>query len=125
MPAELTTILWGALGTIVTAFIGWLTTTGVIWLNNKIKDAKIARWSSAIYQIVMAAVQTVFQEFVDVMKKAGTWNEETAKEAKERAMKIIMGQLTPELKKFIEDNFGDMKEYLMNLIESVIYQLKR
>ena len=125
MPAELTTILWGALGTIVTAFIGWLTTTGVIWLNNKIKDAKIARWTSAIYQIVMSAVQTVFQEFVDVMKKAGTWNEETAKEAKERAMKIIMGQLTPELKKFIEDNFGDMKEYLMNLIESVIYQLKR
>lgn len=125
MPQELVTILWGALGTIVTAFIGWLTTTGVIWLNNKIKDAKIARWSSAIYQIVMSAVQTVFQEFVDVMKKAGTWNEETAKEAKERAMKIIMGQLTPELKKFIEENFGDMKEYLMNLIESVIYQLKR
>lgn len=125
MPQELVTILWGALGTIVTAFIGWLTTTGVIWLNGKIKDAKIARWSSAIYQIVMSAVQTVFQEFVDVMKKAGTWNEETAKEAKERAMKIIMGQLTPELKKFIEENFGDMKEYLMNLIESVIYQLKR
>ena len=125
MPAELATILWGALGTIVTAFIGWLTTTGVIWLNNKIKDAKIARWSSAVYQIVMSAVQTVFQEFVDVMKKAGTWNEEAAKEAKERAMNIIMGQLTPELKKFIEDNFGDMREYLMNLIESVIYQLKR
>lgn len=125
MPAELATILWGALGTIVTAFIGWLTTTGVIWLNNKIKDAKIARWSSAVYQIVMGAVQTVFQEFVDVMKKAGTWNEEAAKEAKERAMNIIMGQLTPELKKFIEENFGDMKEYLMNLIESVIYQLKR
>ncbi len=125
MPVELSTILWGALGTIVTAFIGWLTTTGVIWLNNKIKDAKIARWTSAIYQIVMSAVQTVFQEFVDVMKKAGTWNEEAAKEAKERAMKIIMSQLTPDLKKFIEENFGDMKEYLMNLIESVIYQLKR
>ena len=104
MPQELANILWPALGTIVTALIGWLTTTGVIWLNNKIKDAKIARWSSAVYQIVMSAVQTVFQEFVDVMKKAGTWNEEAAKEAKERAMKIIMGQLTPELKKFIEEN---------------------
>ena len=43
MPQEAMTILWGALGTIVTAFIGWLTTTGVIWLNNKIKDAKIAK----------------------------------------------------------------------------------
>ena len=73
----------------------------------------------------MNAVQTVFQEFVEVMKKAGTWDEETAKEAKERAMKIIMSQMTPELKKFIEDNFGDMKEYLMNQIEAMIYQLKR
>lgn len=125
MPQEAMTILWGALGTIVTAFIGWLTTTGVIWLNNKIKDAKIAKWSSTLYQIIMNAVQTVFQEFVDVMKKAGTWDEETAKEAKERAMKIIMSQMTPELKKFIEDNFGDMKEYLMNQIEAMIYQLKR
>ena len=125
MPQEVMTILWGALGTIVTAAVSWLTVTGVAWLNSKIKDRNIARWSSAVYQIVMSAVQTVFQEFVDVMKKAGTWNAETAKEAKEKAMAIIMGQLTPELKKYIEDNFGDMKEYLMNQIEAMIYQLKR
>lgn len=125
MPQEVMTILWGALGTIVTAAVSWLTVTGVAWLNSKIKDRNIARWSSAVYQIVMSAVQTVFQEYVDVMKKAGKWNEETAKEAKERAMKIIMSQLTPELIKYIEDNFGDMKEWLMNQIESMIYQLKR
>ena len=125
MPQEVMTILWGALGTIVTAAVSWLTVTGVAWLNSKIKDRNIARWSSAVYQIVMSAVHTVFQEYVDVMKKAGKWNEETAKEAKERAMKIIMSQLTPELIKYIEDNFGDMKEWLMNQIESMIYQLKR
>lgn len=124
MPQELWTIVWSALGTIVTAFIGWLTTTGIIWLNQKIKDRKIARWSSAIYQIIMTAVQTVFQEFVDAMKKAGKFDEEAAREAKERAMKIIMTQLTPELRQYIEDNFGDMREYLMNQIEAVIYQLK-
>lgn len=124
MPQELWTIVWSALGTIVTAFIGWLTTTGIIWLNQKIKDRKIARWSSALYQIIMTAVQTVFQEFVDAMKKAGKFDEEAAREAKERAMKIIMTQLTPELRQYIEDNFGDMKEYLMNQIEAVIYQLK-
>ena len=124
IPQELWTIIWSALGTIVTAFIGWLSTTGIIWLNQKIKNGKIAKWSSAIYQIIMSAVQTVFQEFVDAMKKAGKFDEEAAREAKERAMKIIMTQLTPELRKYIEDNFGDMKEYLMNQIEAVIYQLK-
>lgn len=124
IPQELWTIIWSALGTIVTAFIGWLSTTGIIWLNQKIKNGKIAKWSSAIYQIIMSAVQTVFQEFVDAMKKAGKFDEEAAREAKERAMKIIMTQLTPELRKYIEDNFGDMKEYLMNQIEAMIYQLK-
>ena len=95
------------------------------WLNQKIKDKKLARWSCEVSTIIMSAVQTVFQEFVDVMKKNGTWNEEAAKEAKERAYKIITGQLTAELKKYIEDNFGDMKEWIMNQIESMIYQLKR
>lgn len=73
----------------------------------------------------MGAVQTVFQEFVDVMKKNGKWNEETAKEAKERAYKIITSQLTSELSTYIKDNFGDMKEYLMNQIEAMIYNLKK
>lgn len=124
MPQELLNILWGALATIVTGFIGWLTTTGVLWLNQKIKDRQVAKWASTLYEIIMGAVQAVFQEFVDTLKKQGKWNEETAKEAKEKAMKIIMGQLTPELKKYIEDNFGDMKEWLMTQIETMIYQLK-
>ena len=124
MPQELMTIVWSALGTIVTAFIGWLTTTGIIFLNQKIKDKKIARWASALYQIIMSAVQTIFQEFVEELKEKGPFDAEAAKEAKERAMKIIMTQLTPELKQYIEDNFGDMREYLMNQIEAMIYQLK-
>ena len=118
-------IFWGIIGTIGTGLATWLTTMLVSWLNNKIKDQKLAKWSSAVSMIIMNAVQTVFQEFVDVMKKNGTWNEEAAKEAKERAYKIIMSQLTTELQTYITDNFGDMKEWIMNQIEAMIYQLKR
>ena len=124
MPQELVTILWGALGTLVTAFIGWLSTTAVIWLNNKIKDQKLARWSSAIAKIIFDAVQTVQQTFVDEMKKSGKFDAEAAKRAKDKAMAIIKGQLTEELRKYITDNFGDMEEWLMNQIEAVIGQLK-
>ena len=73
----------------------------------------------------MNAVQAVFQSFVDTMKKSGQWNAEAAAEAKERAYNIIMSQLTAELKAYITDNFGDMKEYLMNQIEAMIYNLKK
>lgn len=125
MPQELMTILWSALGTLVTAFIGWLSTTAIIWLNNKIKDQKLARWSSAIAKIIFDAVQTVQQTFVDEMKKAGKFDAEAAKQAKDKAMAIVKGQLTEELRKYITDNFGDMEEWLMNQIESIIHQLKK
>ena len=117
-------ILWSAIGTIVTGLVTWLTTVIVGWLNQKIKDKKLATWSSELFQIIMSAVQTVFQEFVDTMKKAGTWNADAAKEAKEKAYKIITSQLTAELQEYITSNFGDMKDYLMNQIEAMIYQLK-
>ena len=118
-------IFWSIIGTIGAGLATWLTTYIVGLLNQKIKDKKLARWSSELLQIIMSAVQTVFQEFVDTMKKAGKFDEAAQKEAKERALNIIMSQLTPELTKYIQDNFGEMKDYLMNQIEAMIYQLKK
>lgn len=119
------TIFWSAVGIIITGLASWLTTVGVNWLNTKIKDKKVVMWTTQIYQIVMNAVQAVFQSFVDVLKKEGKFNEAAQKEAKDRAYKIIVNELTPELKDYITANFGDMKEYLMNQIEAIIYQLKK
>ena len=124
MPQELTTILWGALGTIITAFIGWLSTTAIMWLNSKIKDQKLARWSTAVAQIIFNAVQTIQQTVVDDLKKAGKFDAQAAIQAKEKAIAIIKGQLTDELRTYIVDNFGDLEEYLMNQVEAIICQLK-
>lgn len=118
-------IFWSIIGTIGAGLATWLTTFIVGLLNQKIKDKKLARWSSELFQIIMSAVQTVFQEFVDTMKKNGKFDEAAAKEAKDRAYNIIVGQLTIELRDYITDNFGDMKEYLMNQIEAMIYNLKK
>lgn len=118
-------IFWSIIGIILSGLATWLTTFVVGLLNQKIKDKKLARWSSELFTIIMNAVQTVFQSFVDTMKKAGKFDESAQKEAKEKAYNIIVSQLTPELKKYIQDTFGDMKEYLMNQIESMIYNLKK
>lgn len=119
------TILWSCVGIIGTGLATWLVAVITSFFSNKIKDKKVAKWATDITNIVFSAVTSVFQSFVDTMKKQGKWNEEAAKEAKDRAYTIIISELTPELKKYIEDNFGDMKDYIMNLIESTIYQLKR
>lgn len=118
-------ILWSAVGVIVSGLTTWLTTYIVGLLNQKIKDTKLARWSTALTEIIMRAVQTVFQEFVETLKKNGKFDEAAQKEAKERAYAIITGQLSNELKDYITENFGDMKDYLMNQIEAMVYQLKQ
>lgn len=123
--SQLWTIVWSAVGIIVTGLATWLTTVVTTYFNKKAKNNKAMKWAGDIAQITMNAVTCVFQSFVETMKKSGKWNEETAREAKEQAYVIITTQLTPELKQYIEENFGDMKEYIMTLIESTIYQLKR
>lgn len=124
MPQEVWTIIWSALGTIVTALVSWLSATAIVWLNKKIKDKDIQRWSTAVAEILFNAVQAVQQTFVDNMKKAGKWDEAAAKEAKEQCLVIVKGQLTEELRKYITDNFGDMEAWLNTQIEAIIHQLK-
>ena len=93
-------------------------------MNSKIKDQTLARHLTAVTQIVTDAVMNVFQSFVDTLKKNGNFDEAAQKEAKDRAMEIILNQLTPELKDYITDNYGDIYEWISNKIESVIYSLK-
>jgi len=119
------TILWSVVGVLATGLASWVVVVVTNFFNQKIKDRKAAKWASDLFQIIMGAVQSVFQSFVDTLKKNGQFDEAAQKEAKERAYRIITGQLTQELREYIEANFGDMREYLMNQIESAIYSLKR
>ena len=118
-------ILWGVVGTVVTGLATWLTTRLVAWLNTKIKDQKAAKMATDLATIIMSAVQAVSQAFVDTLKKNGKFDEAAQKEAKEKAYNIIMGQLTEELKEYVLANFGDIKEYVMNQIEAMLFVLKK
>lgn len=120
---QLWQIVLTAVGTIITGLATWLTVRLTTWLNEKIKDKQVARWSTAILNIIMTAVQTVQQTFVDTLKKAGKFDKDAADMAKKKAYDIITRQLTAELKTYIEDNFGDMRDYIMNQIEAIINQL--
>lgn len=124
MPAEAWDIIWSVVGIVATGLVSWATATLVAWLNTKIENEKAAKWASDLTSIVSNAVLGVTQTFVDTMKKEGKFDEAAAKEAKDKAMAIIMGQLTPELKDYVTSNFGDMTEYLGNLVEATVKCLK-
>lgn len=122
---QLWTILWSALGIIITGLISWATTVVVNWLNTKIKDKKMAQHATALFEIVMNSVKTISQTYVETIKKEGKFTKENQEKAFQMAIDLIKGQLTPELIKYITENFGDVEVYLRTQIESTIFNLKQ
>ena len=117
-------IVLSAVSILITGLASWGVSVLINWMNSKIKDQDLARHLTAITQIVTDAVMNVFQTFVQTLKDNGGFDEIAQAEANEKALNIIMNQLTPELSKYIETNYGDIKEWISNKIESVIYTLK-
>lgn len=124
MNQEILNILLSGLGVIITGLCSWIAATLVKWLNEKIADKKYSDMLGQLIYIITDAVQCVYQEFVEVLKKEGGFTEEAQKEAKERAMNIIYGQLSEKMKQFITDNYGNIEAWLSEKIESAIYSLK-
>lgn len=124
MEQYLLNIIYTVLGTALTTLVSWLTAKIISWLNSKIKNEKANKFVTDITLIVTSAVQSIFQQFVESLKTQGKFNEEAQKQAKEKALAIINNQLTPELKQYIQDNFGDIQKWLSEQIEATIYKLK-
>lgn len=124
MSQELLNIVLSALGVVVTGLASWAVSALVSWINTKIKDKKLASFLVKITAIITDAVKSIYQQFVEALKKEGKFDEAAQKEAKEKALEIINSQLTVELKDYITENFGDITAWLSEKIESVIYSLK-
>ena len=117
IPQEVLNIIWSAVGVIVTGLISWATTKLIALMNSKIKDTQVKRWATDLTSIIMNSVLTVTQTYVDNLKKENAFT-------KDKCLALIQNQLTPELKKYIEDNFGDIQVYLKTQIEAMIKSLK-
>ena len=124
MPQEVLNIILSAVSLVVTGLVSWGVSVLINFMNSKIKDAQAAKHLTQITQIVTDAVMNIFQSFVETLKNNGKFDEAAQQEAKEKALAIIQSQLTDELKAYIQDNFGDMKQWLMSKIEAIIYTLK-
>ena len=118
------TIFWSAIGVMLTGLATWVSSFVTSWLSTKIKDKKLRSLAVQLNEIVMRAVMTITQTYVDNMKKQNAFDGEAQKTALNKCLGIINTQLTPELRDYVEENFGDIKSYLVTLIESTIASLK-
>ena len=121
-------ILLNVLATVVTCIvlplISFLGIKLTQWLNTKIKNDKGKALMEQAVDIVINAVRSVFQTYVESLKNSGNFNKESQTIAFNLAKNLVLKQLTDDAKNYISQNYGDLEEWIRNEIEASIYKLK-
>lgn len=121
-------ILINILATVVTCIvlplISYLGIRLTQWFNNKINDEKGQALIKQATDVVLNAVRSVFQTYVESLKKSGTFDKEAQVTALNLAKDIVLKQLNEDVKNYVKDNYGDLSDWITNQIESSINLLK-
>ena len=121
-------ILLNIISVIVTAIIlpliSYLGLRLTTYLNNKIKDEKTKTLLTKATQIVTNAVRSVFQTYVESLKAEGKFDEHSQNVALKKAKDIVQAEFGDDIKNFINENYGDLTEWITNQIEATINLLK-
>lgn len=112
----------GAIGLGLAGLISWGFTELTKWLAVKTKNEKLFKAVAIAQQLVVDAVQAVQQTFVEQLKADGKFDSKKQKEALELSLRKVINNLTPEIMEILEDTYGDVEEWLINQIESFIFE---
>lgn len=121
-------VLLNILSVVVTSIILPLITYAgarlITYLNSKIKDENARIHLTTATDIVVNAVRSVFQTYVESLKASGNFNKEAQLTALTKAKDIALEQMTDEVKNFITKNYGSVDAWLTTNIESTINLIK-
>ena len=117
-------ILSVVVSAVVLPLISLIGTKLVSFINTKINDEKASKLLSKATEIVTNAVRSVFQTYVEALKKNGTFDKESQISALNQAKTIAISQMTDEVKDYISATYGDLDNWLNTNIEATINTLK-
>ena len=94
------------------------------FINSKIKNNKAADLLTTATTIVINAVRSVFQTYVEALKKEGSFNKDAQLIALNKAKDIALTQMTDEVKNYLVTTYGSLDSWLDTNIEATINILK-
>ena len=94
------------------------------FINSKIKNNKAADLLTTATTIVINAVRSVFQTYVEALKKEGNFNKDAQIIALNKAKDIVLTQMTDEVKEYLVKTYGSLDSWLDTNIEATINILK-
>lgn len=116
---------------VITAAVPVLTTYAVSYINKakekavaSTEDTKRQGYIKEIAGAISDAVSATSQTYVDALKNAGKFTKEAQDEAAQKALNACIASISPAATEFIEDAYGDVKEYLSNKIEAEVRKQK-
>lgn len=116
---------------VITAAVPVLTTYAVSYINKakekavaSTEDTKRQGYIKEIADAISDAVSATSQTYVDALKQAGKFTKEAQEEAAKKALASCIASISPAATDFIEDAYGDIKEYLANKIEAEVRKQK-
>lgn len=121
---EFQEILFSALGIVITGLASWITTVAINWFNSKIKNKELATLAATILTVVTSAVKATYQSYVESIKGTDAWTKEAQEKALQMALETAKKELTVGAINYIQEQYGDVNDYLKTLIESILYDLK-
>ena len=110
--------------TVLLPLITWAGTKLIQYIGTKVKNEKAAALLTTATTIVLNAVRSVFQTYVESLKASGSFNAEAQKTALSKAKDIALSQLGEDVKEYISSIYGNLDGWLTNQIESTINLLK-
>ena len=93
-------------------------------INSKIKNNKAANFLSTATTIIINAIRSVFQTYVEALKKEDKFDEASQKIALLKARDIALNQMTDDVKNYITSTYGDLDTWINTNIEATINILK-
>lgn len=93
-------------------------------INSKINNNKAANFLSTATTIIINAVRSVFQTYVEALKKEDKFDKASQKLALLKARDIALNQMTDDVKNYITSTYGDLDTWINTNIEATINILK-
>ena len=107
--------------------LGILTTYLVIFIKQKSKElqdttdnALYKKYIDMLQDTVVRCVIATNQTYVEALKNKNAFDKEAQIEAFKMTYDAVMSILTDDAKKYLENTFGDLQEYITKLIEAQV-----
>lgn len=120
-----TDLIISAVSIIVTGLATWAMGIITKWLNDKLANKKSLKYANDILEIVTTSVKKTYQTYVESIKGTDAWTKEAQQKALEMALSTAEESINMEMAQYIATNYGDVNNYLTDLIHAVLYDLKK